>query len=353
MDKRVVYPSAIPLAEDVLRTNYYAEIALAKAMQAFIGDGPAIRGLACTPTTPSPSLQVVIGSGEVYAMASLLPVAYSSIPQDTTHQVLKQGILMDAVNLTCTAPGTVGQSTNYLVQVAMSESDADLTLLQYWNAATPSQPLSGPGGNGVSQALTRKCGVAVQLKAGTAATTGSQTTPTPDAGYIGAWVVTVAQGQTTITSGNISQYPGALFVGAGLGVRPAVAVNRSTNQSISTATQTKVQFTTVELDSNSSWDATNNRFLPKVPGYYMVSAAMQLTASVDQAAVAISAYKNGSNYRSSPPSRMSGTGTSGAALMLPLFYLNGSTDYLEIFGYQDTGSGQQIGSAWLQAIKAL
>jgi hypothetical protein len=81
-------------------------------------------------------------------------------------------------------------------------------------------PYSGAGGNGVSQAQTRKCGVAVQVKAGTAATTGSQVTPTPDAGYIGLWVVTVANGQTTITSGNISLYPGAPLVTSSMAARP-------------------------------------------------------------------------------------------------------------------------------------
>ena len=40
----------------------------------------------------------------------------------------------------------------------------------------------------------------VQVKAGAAATTGSQVTPTVDAGFTAMFVVTVAYGQTTITS---------------------------------------------------------------------------------------------------------------------------------------------------------
>jgi hypothetical protein len=36
--------------------------------------------------------------------------------------------------------------------------------------------------------------------------------PTPDAGWAGLYVVTVANGATTITSGNISQYSGAPFI---------------------------------------------------------------------------------------------------------------------------------------------
>jgi hypothetical protein len=43
----------------------------------------------------------------------------------------------------------------------------------------------------------------VQLKAGAAASTGSQTVPTPDAGFVGIASVTVAQGATSVTAANI------------------------------------------------------------------------------------------------------------------------------------------------------
>jgi hypothetical protein len=53
---------------------------------------------------------------------------------------------------------------------------------------------------------------AIQIKAGTAATTGTQTTPTADAGWTGIYVVTVANGAATITSGNITQLATAPFL---------------------------------------------------------------------------------------------------------------------------------------------
>jgi hypothetical protein len=52
---------------------------------------------------------------------------------------------------------------------------------------------------------------------GTAATTGSQTTPAPSTGYVGLWVVTLTNGQTSITAANIAAYPGAPFIPAKLG----------------------------------------------------------------------------------------------------------------------------------------
>jgi hypothetical protein len=342
MDKRVVYPAAIPQSLDILYSNLYAEIAVTKLAQALLGGGPAIRGLACGANTPA-ALTVVVGPGEVYTMASLLPAAYSSIALDTAHQVLKQGVSLDNVVLSCPAPGTAGQSINYLVQVAMSESDADLAVLQYYNAANPTQPYSGAGGNGVSQAQTRKCGVAVQVKAGTAATTGSQVTPTPDAGYIGLWVVTVANGQTTITSGNISLYPGAPLVTSSMAARPGYGAWLSSDQSIATATWTKLLLATKDFDTHLCYSTTNARFTPTAPGFYAIQATADLKVAVNQCGFQLSAYVNGALARSGPTSRASGTGHVGASLSTTL-YLNGTTDYLEIWGYQDSGSSQSIDS---------
>ncbi|APR40491.1 hypothetical protein BTO02_33655 (plasmid) [Paraburkholderia sp. SOS3] len=52
---------------------------------------------------------------------------------------------------------------------------------------------------------TERQGVcAIQAKAGVAATTGTQVTPSVDAGWTAIAVVTVANGQSTVTTGNIS-----------------------------------------------------------------------------------------------------------------------------------------------------
>ena len=62
----------------------------------------------------------------------------------------------------------------------------------------------GRKGNGLTQNTVRKGAVVVQVKAGASATTGSQVTPAPDSGYVGLYVITVANAQTTITSSNIA-----------------------------------------------------------------------------------------------------------------------------------------------------
>lgn len=187
----------------------------AKLAAAMLGTGTIANGFAVTPTGPA-SLQVLVAPGEVYSLTSIDALAFSTLPADTTHSIMKQGILLDGVTLSCPAPGTTGQSINYLVQVTYQDSDSTPALLPYYNSANPALPYSGMGNNGLTQNTSRKGIAVVAVKPGASAATGSQVTPAPDAGYIGLYVVTVAFGQTTITGGSISQYSGAPLLPAGL-----------------------------------------------------------------------------------------------------------------------------------------
>lgn len=230
MDRQMTYPGAIPLDTDILKGEKNAFIGLAKLAHAVLGDGPWLKGLSCVPTGPA-SLQVVVNPGQIYALENLDATAYGSLAADTTHQILKQGILMDAVTLSCPAPGTAGQSINYLIEVGYLDTDGGSTVLPYYNSSNPAVAYNGPNNSGTSQNTVRQGQCSVQVKAGTAAATGSQSTPAPDAGYIGAAVVTVANGQTTITAANINAYAGAPFL-ASAAANGAAYINSSITLSV-------------------------------------------------------------------------------------------------------------------------
>ena len=82
---------------------------------------------------------------------------------------------------------------------------------QFYNTDNPNAPITAV----VSPSRLDKC--VVQVKAGTPATTGSQVAPTVDAGWIPLWAVTVANGATTITAGNIVAAAGAPAIAIGGG----------------------------------------------------------------------------------------------------------------------------------------
>ena len=144
-------------------------------------------------------------------------------------------------------------------------------------------------------------------------------------------------GLTIDASQNVTLAKG-LTVGAS--AAPAFSAYMSTaTQSIATATFTKILINTKEFDTNSNYDnATNYRFTPTVAGYYQVNG--QLSWGNGASATLITTiYKNGVRFKDG--NNMTYTG--GAyGVVSALIYLNGSTDYVELWGYQTTGSALNV-----------
>src|ERR1035437_7822832 len=210
MDRQTTYSGQLARTLDILLGGQNTMVGLAKLSEAVLGPSPVVNGFTCTPTTPA-SLNVILTPGQVYQLKNLEATTWSAVAADTAHSVLKQGILLDPATLGITPPGTVGYSQVFLIEVEYADSDTGSLVLPHYNAALPSSPLNGPGNAGTAQNTVRKGIVSYQVKAGTSATTGTQTTPTADAGWTGLFAVTVANGATTITSGNITQAPAAPF----------------------------------------------------------------------------------------------------------------------------------------------
>lgn len=211
MDRQIIYPGSIPLDTDLLSTSRNVLVGLGKLAAMVLGTTTQLNGLACGPTAPA-TMQVQVGAGEIYSLQTIDGSAYGSLPADTAHTIVKQGVLLDSVLLSCPAPTTSGQSINYLVQIAYQDVDSVPVVLPYYNSSNPTQAYSGPNNAGTPNMTVRAGKCVASVKAGASATTGTQVTPAPDAGYVGAYVVTVAYGATSITSGNISVYSGAPFV---------------------------------------------------------------------------------------------------------------------------------------------
>ena len=231
MDRQTVYPGSIPLDTDILSIQRNTMVALGFLAQAALGSSTVVDGLVCAPTTV-PSMSVLVGPGSILALATVDATAYGSLGADSTDPLVKMGVNIANTSLTMTAPVSAGTSINYLIEAAFLEADTNSVVLPYYNAANPAAPYSGPSNSGTPHNTQRTQRVQLQLKAGTPATTGTQTTPAVDSGWTGLYVVTVAYAQTTIVSGNISIAAGAPFIPAKL---PQV---RGNNMVLITATGT-------------------------------------------------------------------------------------------------------------------
>jgi len=111
---------------------------------------------------------------------------------------------------------------------------------------------------------------------------------------------------------------------------PAFSAYLPSNQTISATTWTKIQLSVKEFDTNNCFDATTNyRFTPTVPGYYQININISIPSASSRNVYSI--YKNGSEFKT-----VSDVGIStnywranGGAII----YLNGTTDYVEMYAY--------------------
>jgi len=124
------------------------------------------------------------------------------------------------------------------------------------------------------------------------------------------------------------------------GNMPAFSATGSATQTISSGVDTLIQYNTITFDTNNNFNTSTYRFTPTVAGYYQITAACVFAAAATPIAVKI--YKNGSQY-----TFQSGYGNSTSSSTFActaILYLNGSTDYLQIYAYQGSGGSLTVGS---------
>jgi hypothetical protein len=175
-----------------------------------------------------------------------------------------------------------------------------------------------------------------------APSTGSTYTLTVPA--VTANVVTTGDANT-ITSGMIAS--GAITqasLASGLSTTgPAFSVTRGTNQNATNGGWTKINFNSEEYDTASCYDnSTNYRFTPNVAGYYQITVQVNVSFTSGAASTLIAAmYKNGSLAAQNYVTCAAIINTYGSSVT-KLIYLNGSTDYIEGYVYQNNGGDRAI-----------
>ena len=145
-------------------------------------------------------------------------------------------------------------------------------------------------------------------------------------------MVTSIKGNDTSTFGGNIDVTGNVITDA-----PAFSCRISASQAISSSTNTKIALDRELFDVTNDFDnSTNYRFQPTIAGYYFISGCVLLANNINNAGSYTQIRKNGSSF-------MSGSGSASGAVYggmsaSGLIYLNGSTDYVELWIYQNAGS---------------
>ena len=140
--------------------------------------------------------------------------------------------------------------------------------------------------------------------------------------------------------------------GAPLPVSLSFSAHRNgvSQTSVGTAA-TKIKWTTEDFDTNSdfvhdaddSGGAAESRYTPTVAGKYLILASLDfdMVATADFCSVLV--YKNGSLVRQA--SIRSETASPEKVTIAVIVDMNGTTDYIEIFGANGTNSDTVLGAA--------
>lgn len=183
-------------------------------------------------------------------------------------------------------------------------------------------------------------GIATTVAEGGAGAADSGTVMYSDAAYSNVPFLCIAYTEDTqTTAGTWAAAPSAVHLAPFTLPVISFSAYRTTNQTIATGTEVKLQMNTEAYDNGGLFDAvTNFRWVPP-PGKITMSGSIRWNALVDQTAFAIQIFKNGSelhrvvNYAS---------GTGGAAVSIPVEDECNGTDYYELFASQNTGVNQNI-----------
>jgi hypothetical protein len=131
---------------------------------------------------------------------------------------------------------------------------------------------------------------------------------------------------------------------------PVFNAYQSSAQTVSSNTQTLIQFQTKEFDTASAFNATGSTvgtapaysFNPQVAGYYQINAAT--SNAVSGTSMRLTFFKNGSQYKICFDNL--GSNTMNAVSGSTVVYCNGSTDYIQVYAYW--GVGQAMSASNLQ-----
>ena len=149
----------------------------------------------------------------------------------------------------------------------------------------------------------------------------------------GTGTITLGQSGDTIALGS-----GASQTGFGGAMTPAFEAYSSSNQNVNDNTTTKVQCGTEVYDTASAYDNSSNyRFTPQTAGKYFcygqVFIVTAVASSINQATAYI--YKNGSVLAGTENSFYNNPISQFTATVSTVIDMNGSTDYIELYGLFD------------------
>lgn len=128
------------------------------------------------------------------------------------------------------------------------------------------------------------------------------------------------------------------------GDNSAVSAFVSGAQAIPATTWTMVEYDTEVFDLNNEFDNAIFSFQPTQAGYYLIHAQIEWEnpPSGGGATRGIRLYKNNAVYQNRQGSQDTYDSANPSQSVTDIIYLNGGSDHIEVYCYQDAGGGVNI-----------
>jgi len=134
----------------------------------------------------------------------------------------------------------------------------------------------------------------------------------------------------TLSASGVITATGGIVQGAT--AAPAFSAYATASQTTTSTVITKILFGGESFDTNNNF--ASSTFTPTVAGYYQINCQLLKDGSCTRVIVYI--YKNGAVYQQGTDITASAYIRGTASTIL---YMNGTSDYVEIWGYQAGGTG--------------
>ena len=151
--------------------------------------------------------------------------------------------------------------------------------------------------------------------------------------------VTIPSGATLGGAGTFDLTSSSVTLNADMKNTPAFHVQNSSNQSISNLTLTKVNFANEIFDTDNCF--ASSRFTPTVSGKYCIYAQINFDINTGTGQIQVRIMKNGNLYQRSRQAHYYGNNQQ-TYYVQAVVEMNGTTDYIEIDTYQDSGSTRTL-----------
>ena len=128
---------------------------------------------------------------------------------------------------------------------------------------------------------------------------------------------------------------------------PAFFARNNNSQTLSNGSTAKVQFDNEIFDTDGCYDhQTNYRFTPTLAGYYLIRGNVAIASMTGT--MGLNIYKNGSRFVNMDNQQNRSGGQN--LCITGLIPMNGSSDYVEIYVFQSSGSSKNLANGTQYAI---